>query len=734
MPVYKVVNRKVSRLRRLIRLYIVLETMSALILMLGLCYWFALVIDWSFEPSPIWRILQWAGVIGGAGYILVHFLFSRLLHPLTDANLAMLLERNFPAFNEGLITSVEAMGRNDSLKIEQLGLLRHTGEIASDIISQIKLTQVFNPKPLLWKLFWALLVTVSIAAFAVLQSEAHGFWMQRMLLSEELWPRKVRLHVVDFSRDSQSKVVKVARDDDYTLKVEASMEDGFEVPENVELRYRLTDGRRGRDILTKVGEAVPGRDANQLFRYSFNNVAADLSFDLIGGDDRIYDLQLQVVERPKIEQMSVDCVFPGYLKRSPEGIPVSNRTVLPEGTKGVFNLTASKPLEQVLVYDPALQEHLPATILSEQQQFQFEFDAVSEDRVFLITMQDFDGIENREPYRIVLSVLKDQPPDVTANLRGIGNAITPQAIIPFQGKVSDEYGIEEVWYEFQINESPIQKRSLDLSLQGRRELSELGKLDLAETDQNTKRRLVELQPGQQLVLSLKARDAYDLQEPSHTGSSQRFRLDVVSNSDLRALLEKRELALRQRFEAIYEKMIISKELLHKIEASQKSDQENNDINPERGLENNRLRISGVLQTTTQLAFETLGVADGFQEIVEELQNNRVDTEELEQRLVKGIAEPLSEIGAEMMPQLEQRLSTLQTSMKSGQLNQEPLTATILQAEKVTDAMKEVLDRMLELESYNELVELLRTIVKEQQQLQEKTKKERRAKLRRLLDE
>jgi len=42
--------------------------------------------------------------------------------------------------------------------------------------------------------------------------------------------------------------------------------------------------------------------------------------------------------------------------------------------------------------------------------------------------------------------------------------------------------------------------------------------------------------------------------------------------------------------------------------------------------------------------------------------------------------------------------------------------------------------MLELESYNELVELLRGIVAEQKQLEEKTKQQRREKLRRLLEE
>ena len=43
-------------------------------------------------------------------------------------------------------------------------------------------------------------------------------------------------------------------------------------------------------------------------------------------------------------------------------------------------------------------------------------------------------------------------------------------------------------------------------------------------------------------------------------------------------------------------------------------------------------------------------------------------------------------------------------------------------------MKAVLDRMLELESYNELVELLRGIVTDQEELSDETQRQQREKL------
>jgi len=66
--------------------------------------------------------------------------------------------------------------------------------------------------------------------------------------------------------------------------------------------------------------------------------------------------------------------------------------------------------------------------------------------------------------------------------------------------------------------------------------------------------------------------------------------------------------------------------------------------------------------------------------------------------------------------------------------QRPLAEAKAQADLVLEAMKQVLDRMLELESYNELVELLRGIAADQQQIQEETKQMRREKLRSLLED
>ncbi|MCH8839564.1 MAG: hypothetical protein IH831_02585 [Planctomycetes bacterium] len=86
----------------------------------------------------------------------------------------------------------------------------------------------------------------------------------------------------------------------------------------------------------------------------------------------------------------------------------------------------------------------------------------------------------------------------------------------------------------------------------------------------------------------------------------------------------------------------------------------------------------------------------------------------------------------MLPELETRLQQLEKAFDESVEPDASLQKAKIQSDIVVEAMKQVLDRMLELESYNELVELLRVIVAEQKQLGEQTKQERREKLRKIL--
>jgi hypothetical protein len=741
------IRRKVALLRTAVRLYVVVEGLAALAVVLGSAFWLALGLDWLLEPRPAIRVAM--GLSAGVVLALVawRYLLRRAFAPLPSSSLALLVERSHPQLAEGFVTTVQAADQHEAGPVQRQ-MLDASARRTVDALGDVRLGRVFDFRPLTSKLLLAAILFAAIGVFAATESDAFGFWLERMRLSTDRWPRLVSLSVEGFDERDGQRVVNVARDDSYDVRVFASIVDGHQVPDEIEVRWRLADGRRGRGPMMKIGEAAPGRDEAQLFQYSFK-VSSDVTFDILGGDDRIRGLRLHPVERPAVKSLALDCTFPAYMGREPRLLPVaSGRGELPEGAKAICRAESNKPLAKVTVHDAGEQVDLPVTVSAEHPtEFSFDIGAVTGDRTLMITMHDADGVENRDPFRLAVSALPDQAPEVNVQLRGIGVAVTPQARIPLAGRLLDDYGLTEAWFGYTIDDQPPQRRPLRTQPSGVVNLRMTEPFDLAEPDPETTRPRVELKPGQRLILSVEARDAYDLTPTPHVGSSPRFQLDVVTPSQLRALLEKRELGLRQRFEAIYEKMLGVRDLIDRIDLAAEDDGADDtagapagrdgdeQLTPERRRERDVSRVGGSRQSATQLAFEISGVAGGFDDILAELVNNRVDTEELKQRLEQGISEPLKEISGEMVPRFEERLAELQTRLAAeSPQSEESLTASRAEAEALAEAMKRVLDRMLELESYNELVDLLRGIVTEQEALREETLRLQREKMRELLEE
>jgi hypothetical protein len=724
------VRRKVSRLRRLVRMYVLLEGIVGVAIVVGSAFWLGLAIDWTFEPSTTGRGILWvlaAALAAGVAYRLV---LRRLFAQLPDDSLALMVERHYPQFDEALVTTIQASHRERGSAYQQ-ELIRQTGESAAAAVPGVSLRRILDWRPLRRKFFTALGLAGSVAGFALSQQDAFATWIRRMTLSEEAWPRKVALSVEGFEIRQGERTVHVAQGDEFEVNVLASIVDGHEAPQSVQIRWWMEpQDIRGGGPMVQIGEAVPGRDTAQRYRYNFE-VSSDLRFDVIGGDDRIENLRLRAVPRPVVRAIQLQCEYPAYMQRAARSLSFTDQVAVPEGSRGTCRVVASKPLTHVRAHEIASQQDLPVTIREDDpSQFEIELSQITTDRSLAITMSDEEGVENREPYRVAITVVPDKVPEVSVQLSGISTAVTPTARIPVVGRMSDDYGLQQYWYSYQVDDAPQRRRNPVAGVAGKFEIRAFAPFDLAEVDPQTQEPLLRVSPGEKLVLSLRARDGYDLTETPHVGSSQRFSLDVVTASQLRGILERRELGLRQRFEAIYEKMLGTQELLDRIDAASAGAQDEDSVR-QRDLS----RLTGARQNATQLAFETLGVAEGFEEIVAELVNNRIDTQQLTERLLGGVAEPLGEIGRQLLPELEKRLSEA-TAAYASEPSAAPdrLGAARLQAANVAAAMQDVLDHMLELESYNELVELLRKIIQQQQELNEQTKTQQRSRLRGLLED
>jgi hypothetical protein len=260
---------------------------------------------------------------------------------------------------------------------------------------------------------------------------------------------------------------------------------------------------------------------------------------------------------------------------------------------------------------------------------------------------------------------------------------------------------------------------------------------------------LELQPKQKLHWAVQAADACALEDGPNVGSSQRYVLEVVTAEQLRAMLEARELTLRRRFETIIEELTDTRNMLSGIEmlpsraavetkpATVPEGNEPGDDDATKpaasSAASKALQVERVLQNSQRSSHETLQVALAFDEIREEMINNRVDTEELKARLKEGVADPLRRI-------VESRFTILEESLRQlAAVLGDPNAAVPAQAKAVAEAdailveMQQVLDKMLELETFNEVLDMLRQIIEAQEKVNAETKQKQKQKLRDLIE-
>jgi hypothetical protein len=764
-------------LRRRIRLYVLVEGLTAVAIWLGVTFWAGFALDYlpvllgASEMPQLARGVLLAIVAIGAGYVIYRWLLARLAVPLSDRSLALLLERRHREFHDSLVTTVELSDHEDEQRDPLTNdMLVNTGRQAVDELRDARLGNVFNYRPLLRNLALAALLAITIAAAYATNAGAMTKAAKRLYgLDNELWERFAKIDVlgIEVRRPSQDAsgsgpqslsfhggLVKVARGADVTLRVEADASAPV-LPEQCYLNYRTEEGDRGSVTIKRVGREKDGKQLYVCDAKPLAGILSSLDFDVLGYDHRLSGYRIEVVDSPAVVDAKMDLSYPAYmvdeknaLHLPRQGEPVlSSGNPLPQGTSITLHFTSSKPLIQadVRLLDPQATEpeKIEVSVASldfsagqNVTAFNYEIPALPANRTIEVSLTDTDGVTSERPYRAFLTAIPDEAPRWELALQGIGTQITPDAIVPLSGKVTDDYGVASIWLDATIGE--LEPVKFPVERQKGSEISHAIDFRHERMDHESFR----LTPGQRVAIVGRATDRFDLGEAHNEGVSERFVLEVVTPDQLLASLEARELALRRRFEQIIEEMTAMRDSLLRIKPGETAaatvDPEDaaepgeKKLSPEelarREAELRVLRVQRALQQSRKSSQEIGGVAQAFDSIREELGNNRIDTEDRKSRLKEQIADPLHAVVATDFVQLEELLLTLEPLANDAAKGPPAAEASLTKTNDVLAKLDQVLQKMLRLESFNEVVDALRDLIREEKALAEETRKLQRRSL------
>jgi len=365
---------------------------------------------------------------------------------------------------------------------------------------------------------------------------------------------------------------------------------------------------------------------------------------------------------------------------------------------------------------------------------------VEGDMAVVVRLTDTDGIANREPIEFLISAIPDETPRVALRAKGISTAVTPVARIPLEGTIADDHGLAGA--EVRIDVVPPQ------SAAGRQHRLPIARVAMGATFiefAGDDLEVVSLEPlglavGGRVEMAVEARDACTLDDLPNVGTSDVWMLEVVSAESLRSLLEAREVLLRRRFESVIADLGQARDRVQEAmagadaggAAGRPEDAQARAADEAPAETNWLVTVRRLGEAASRAAGETGDIADAFLGIRIELDNNRLLTPEIDQRLVGEIAGPLQELVARDLPTLAARSTEVDAGANAPDLTTGGGARLVRQADDVLVRLRAVLDRMMELESFNEVIERLRGVIRLQEEIRDQTLDEHKKRVREAL--
>jgi len=721
----------------------------------------------------------------------------RLLRGFRARALALVLERRFPELNDRLITAVEfAESRNSDETELGEAMLSQTLDEVLQATQKIDVTSVFNRRPLRQAVTLATVLSASILGLAVTNQEAFATWRNSFLsLQKEYWNRDsdFTIHVIvqpgDIRRDFHNNSYKHARGSDLTILIQAR--DGSVVPDRVQLAYRMNSGGRGTVLCSKLdrefrhtitsvledlefqvyggdfvtrtpfqihvvepprldqinlacnypaytgkrhpdwSEDNPRRDIVQA-RGTQVALPAETEFLLQGQCNKpLSAVRIQFGNVELDITRSKDGIAARQVTRSGEGAVLSDEQLPPEriaGWIGSEQRLLTVPYVLSTAESAAARQRIENLTLQSGKPF-----VIAPDTQIRIFLEDTDGILTSEPTRLLINGILDTPPSVETRLRGIGTSITRKASIPVLGRITDDYGISDLTFEYQINED--EWKAVTLTSPPDTSGTPVREFVLRHSEEEEYERFnglpLDLSLGQKLTVCVVATDGDALNGP-HETRGERYIFKVVSNEELLSVLYQRELNLRRQFEQILTeaKQTQTDLILHRA----KSDERRKALNAESADEETRIRIrehaaaiiacgERSLHQVRKNANETASIELGFRDIREELVNNGLHTPQTLERLDDRIVKPLHAISTDDYPAVDQAIGLFRLANERDQDPVPTIDASIEAISVLISHMERILIEMRKLETFQEALEQLKAIIEHQEALRTKTAKE-----------
>jgi hypothetical protein len=486
------IEKKLAQLRGHIRLMFLSWGIAKLTI------WAAGLTLWLYYTDKILKLpggLRAAFLAGAVVFLLV-LAFRHLVYPLSrtlsDEDLALLVEREYPLLNDRLITSLQLLKGQERYKdAASDAMIRAVVSESFDVAGKLKFEEAVRSRRLLMVVGGSMLALLVLFGHALLDRDDMSLWVRRAMGAGPEWPTSTQLEVLIIGRDQLSQypagqelninfnydpearipelgvtgVFEVAAGSDLRLIAHPT----GEIPDAAEVRLEsfqldpssgryVSLGGRVTQTMERAARASAGRES---IHFAYNKLGMINTLEQLtvrAGDAVAGPFTLRLVPAPALASaLELTLTYPEYLAVPPLETqePVIDAIA---GTAVEFRFETTKPLRlegtdaSALIVDftvgASQRFPLDTDLAAGELRYRARVSALQPGMMrWRLRLVDRQGIENLSRIGDEVKVHRDEPPRVTMLFTGdplISNQyvfVTPDAAIPLEFEFRDDYGV-----------------------------------------------------------------------------------------------------------------------------------------------------------------------------------------------------------------------------------------------------------------------------------------------------
>ncbi len=588
------------------------------------------------------RIIASLLVLALAGWSVWRFVLPAWRYRPSDIDTARRIERHFPHLRDRLSSAVDFLSEpEDDPRVGSADLRRAVVSETESQLEQLNLQRALDPREPRKALAGALAVAAVAAFVAALDPASAALAARRLAMpwSNEAWPLWNNLAFENPPR-------RLAKGENFEVEL---IDKNGRLPDEVQIQYWF-EGDSPQEI-----DAKPMKLLGEKMLARRENVTQSFRYRAVGGDNQAMTwIPLEVVEPPQVATLEILLHPPTYTGWPVEKSGTNLRAL--EGTLVELRATTAKPLRAArIIIDAEQDREIPLTLTSGGLGFELRPDSqpswkIESSGTWRLMLTDATGLEGGNDTRHELQAVPDRPPVVSLDGDQPVTYVSARAIVPLRGVVKDDLairGIELRYLDSARSEEDHQTVSLFRGPEQPPRPTTTGLTDGGGKSQRLETtwdlsQLAGLEPGSQLAYHVAASDYKPQEEKSDTR-----RVVIISDRELEDRVSRRHSDILTRLAEALDKQraVRSQTTSLEIQLDETGGLAPRDLDHLQSAELNQRQIQRMLA----------GGADGVEEqiagLLEDVDNNRLDSPDVKRRMSELLAE-VRRLGQEHLPAVQ----------------------------------------------------------------------------------